>query len=127
MNSPFGLDRTLSVLSPLNINRRAVSIAMRFACIAVLGIACRPASSLPPLTAYARSTVTVRSGFSQPIGVTVGECGDVFVADATNHAVKEFVTVGGVVSSSSTASNVPFGVLRLPILLSVEVAGEVDE
>jgi hypothetical protein len=59
---------------------------------------------------------TVGNDFSHPYGVSVDGGGDVFVADFSNHAVKEIVATNGVVSSSSTVNTVgsgfsePFGV-----------------
>jgi streptogramin lyase len=69
-------------------------------------------SSVASLPARAQTTVTLGSGFFEPLGVALDSSRNVFVADTANHAVKEIVASGGYITVETLGSgfNRPSGV-----------------
>ena len=94
-----------------------------FAWLAVIGLV---AGALPLLaqTAQSGATITVLNDATAPNGVAVDGSGDVFLVDTNDNAIREIAAVNGIVSSSSTQSNVVSG-FNDPVGVAVDGRGDV--
>jgi len=60
--------------------------------------------------AAAQTITTIGSGFNEPTGVAVDSAGNVYVADASNNAVKRIAAAGGAITTLGSGFNYPTGV-----------------
>jgi DNA-binding beta-propeller fold protein YncE len=105
--------------------RRSGAWLLRFALAWMVGIAL-VGGALPLLaqTAQSGATITVLNDATAPNGVAVDGSGDVFLVDTNDNAIREIAAVNGIVSSSSTQSNVGSG-FNVPVGVAVDGRGDV--
>ena len=93
-------------IHPSSVHKRSPLLCLLLACMCIAG-----GSALRAQTAHFAGMVRTLGGAGplHPVGVAVDRSGDVFIADATDNAVKEMVAVNGSIPTSPTVLTVGSG------------------
>jgi hypothetical protein len=118
----FPLEGTRAMEADGRVGLRRLGTAL--ACWAAIAVFMLGGVSAEAQTAHAGGPISIGSGFGAHSGVAVDGSGNVFVADGSNGVVKEFVAVGGVVSSSSAVNTLGSG-FTSPTGVAVDGSGNV--
>ena len=111
--------------SPLHPGQRMGGVQLLSSTGNVVAAASIYGTGVGPQVTYSPGTLsTLSSGFNWPTGIATDSSGNVYIADSDNNAVKEILSVGGVITASPTILTLGSG-FNHPLGVAVDGSGNV--